>query len=132
MTAGMSEEEIYEKAKKRVEDKRGFFVHFTVYIVVNIMLALIWAFVTKGFPWFLFGYVVMAFLRGFGFFSPAGIHHFTVAGKFLILVGMCGIGLNTDFRNMCKLGWRPFLAGFMASALVALIALLTIYGVGIR
>ena len=53
MTAGMSEEEIYEKAKKRVEDKRGFFVHFTVYIVVNIMLALIWAFVTKGFPWFL-------------------------------------------------------------------------------
>jgi len=88
--------------------------------------------VLKGFPWFLFGYVVMAFLRGFGFFSPSGIHNFTVAGKFLILVGMCGIGLNTDLKNMSKLGWKPFLAGFMASAIVAVIAVVMIYIVGIR
>jgi len=88
--------------------------------------------VLRGFPWFLFGYVVMAFLRGFGFFSPAGIHNFTVAGKFLILVGMCGIGLNTDLKSMSKLGWKPFVAGFIASAIVAAIALIMIYIVGIR
>ena len=88
--------------------------------------------VLRGFPWFLFGYVVMAFLRGFGFFSPAGIHNFTVAGKFLILVGMCGIGLNTDLKSMSKLGWKPFIAGFIASAIVAVIALIMINIVGIR
>ena len=55
MTTGMTEEQIYEQAKKRVEEKKGFFIHFTVYIVVNIMLVLIWAFAAGGgFPWFIF------------------------------------------------------------------------------
>ena len=55
MTSGMSEEQIYEEARKRVEAKRGFFIHFTVYIVVNIVLVLIWAFAAgRGFPWFIF------------------------------------------------------------------------------
>jgi len=53
MPNGMSEEKIYERARKRVEDKKGFFIHFTVFIIVNIVLALIWVFATKGFPWFL-------------------------------------------------------------------------------
>ena len=55
MTTGMSEEQIYELAKKRVEEKRGFFTHLTVYILVNIMLVLIWRFANGGgFPWFIF------------------------------------------------------------------------------
>jgi hypothetical protein len=55
MATQMSEEQIYEQAKKRVEEKQGFFVHLTVYIIVNIMLVLIWAFAAvRGFPWFVF------------------------------------------------------------------------------
>ena len=55
MTDGMSEEQIYELAKKRVEAKRGFFTHLTVYILVNVMLVLIWRFADGGgFPWFIF------------------------------------------------------------------------------
>jgi len=55
MTKQMTEEQIYEQAKKRVEEKKGFFIHLTVYIVVNIMLVLIWAFAAGGgFPWFIF------------------------------------------------------------------------------
>lgn len=42
------------EAERRAEEKLGFYVHFTVYCVVNIMLFLIWLFATKGFPWFLF------------------------------------------------------------------------------
>ncbi|MFC1847295.1 2TM domain-containing protein [Chloroflexota bacterium] len=54
MTTGMSEEQIYEQAKKRVEEKKGFFIHLTVYIVVNIILVLVWAFAAGGgYPWFL-------------------------------------------------------------------------------
>ena len=55
MATGMSEEEIYELAKKRVEEKRSFFTHLTVYVIVNIMLVLIWRFASGGgFPWFIF------------------------------------------------------------------------------
>jgi hypothetical protein len=50
----MSEEEIYQRARKRVEEKKGFFSHLAVYIVVNAILVLIWAFTGRGdgYPWF--------------------------------------------------------------------------------
>lgn len=55
MSVQMSEEELYREARKRVEAKKGFFIHLTVYIIVNIMLVLIWAFPGGGgFPWFVF------------------------------------------------------------------------------
>ena len=55
MPTKMTEDEIYEQAKKRVEEKKGFIIHLTVYIVINIMLVLIWAFAAGGgFPWFIF------------------------------------------------------------------------------
>ena len=54
MSTGMSEEEIYREARKRVEEKKGFFTHLAVYIIVNIGLVLIWAFPAGGgYPWFL-------------------------------------------------------------------------------
>ena len=55
MAQGMSEEQIYGQAKRRVEVKRGFYIHLMIYIVVNLLLILIWAFVADGgFPWFIF------------------------------------------------------------------------------
>ena len=53
MVAPMSEEEIYAQARKRVEEKKGFFTHLAVYVIVNAMLILIWAFAAGGgYPWF--------------------------------------------------------------------------------
>ena len=59
MTDKMSEEQIYEEAKKRVEEKKEFRVHAIVYVVINAMLALIWWFTGAeitgaGVPWFVF------------------------------------------------------------------------------
>jgi len=54
MTTGMSEEEIYREARKRVEEKKGFYTHLTVYIGVNILLIIVWAVTGAGFPWFVF------------------------------------------------------------------------------
>ena len=54
MTNQMSEDEIYEQAKIRVEAKRGFYSHLIAYVVVNIILVLVWAFAAGGgYPWFL-------------------------------------------------------------------------------
>ena len=54
MATGMSEEEIYRLARKRVEEKKGFYIHFSIYIAVNIMLMIIWAVTGAGCPWFVF------------------------------------------------------------------------------
>jgi fatty acid desaturase len=52
MSHQMTEEEIYQKARRRVEEKKGFISHLAVYIVVNVVLVLIWAFTGAGYPWF--------------------------------------------------------------------------------
>jgi hypothetical protein len=50
----MSEEEIYEEAKKRVKDKKDFYSHLTAYAIVNIILVFVWALASGGgYPWFL-------------------------------------------------------------------------------
>lgn len=52
MTTGMSEEEIYEAAKKRVKEKRDFYGHLIAYLIVNSILILVWALSGGGYPWF--------------------------------------------------------------------------------
>ena len=54
MADDASEKELYEQAKKRVEEKKGFYTHLAVYLAVNTMLIIIWAVTGDGFPWFLF------------------------------------------------------------------------------
>ena len=72
MSKQMSEEQIYEQAKQRVEARKGFFVHLIVYICVNILLIIIWAFVAgAGFPWFIFplaGWGIGLLFHGLGVF----------------------------------------------------------------
>jgi hypothetical protein len=51
-----SDEELRKIARKTAENKASFYVHFVVYIAVNIFLIAIWA-ATSGidsFPWFVF------------------------------------------------------------------------------
>ena len=54
MSAQMSEEELYKLAQKKVEEKKGFYVHLGVYLSVNTLLIIIWAVTGAGFPWFVF------------------------------------------------------------------------------
>jgi hypothetical protein len=55
MANPMSEEQIYEEARKRVKAKKDFYTHLAAYICVNAFLIIIWAFASGGgFPWFVF------------------------------------------------------------------------------
>ena len=51
-----SDEELKRKARKRAEEKAGFYVHFGLYVIVNLFLIVIWWFTggPKAFPWFIF------------------------------------------------------------------------------
>ena len=54
MSTDMSEKELYEEARKRVEEKKGFYIHFGVYIIINLAFVVIWTATGAGFPWFIF------------------------------------------------------------------------------
>ncbi len=57
-----SDEELKALARTRAGERLGFYIHFTVYIVINILLVNIWWFVAgDGFAWFLFPLVFWGF-----------------------------------------------------------------------
>jgi hypothetical protein len=61
----------YEKAKKRVEEKMGFFSHLAVYAVVNTILIIINLTQSPGEYWFywpLLGWGIGVFFHGMGTF----------------------------------------------------------------
>ncbi len=49
-----SDEELRALARKRAEEKTGFYLHFTIYVIVNALLIVLWYFTGAGFPWFVF------------------------------------------------------------------------------
>ncbi|MFC1974396.1 2TM domain-containing protein [Chloroflexota bacterium] len=70
MASQMTEEQIYEEARKRVKVKRDFYKHLVVYLAVNIMLVLIWAFPAGGgYPWFLWVLGFWGLVLIFNFFD---------------------------------------------------------------
>jgi len=88
--------------------------------------------ILKAFPWFLFGYLGMAFFAASGFFTPEGTAFFGKVGKFLILMGMVGIGFGTDFIHIKKLGFKPLVIGIMGTVIVCLTSFITISVLGFR
>ncbi|MGM0492637.1 MAG: YeiH family protein [Armatimonadota bacterium] len=85
----------------------------------------------KGFPWFLFGYFVMVAMRSYGFFTEVAIDSFTSWGKFLILLGMAGIGLNTRFDAFKGIGGKPLVVGVIGAVILAVATLVLIRVFGI-
>ncbi len=73
MAKQMSEEKVYEEARKRVKAKRDFWGHFGTWAAINIILIIIWALGDRGNPWFLWPlgiwgvFVLFHFLRVFVF-----------------------------------------------------------------
>jgi hypothetical protein len=49
-----SDEELMREARKRAEEKVGFYTHFLIYVAVNLLLVLVWRFSGAGFSWFIF------------------------------------------------------------------------------
>jgi uncharacterized integral membrane protein (TIGR00698 family) len=89
----------------------------------------------KAVPLFLLGFLAFAMIRTIGdrtnLISASDwqwlIDHITQVGKFLVLVAMAGIGLNTRLGTMRQIGAKPFVVGLIASVLLAIISLLLIH-----
>lgn len=51
--------------------------------------------------------------------------------KFLMVAALAAIGLNTNFKALCRSGAKPMLHGFIVSLLVVLVAIAVEYAIGV-
>ena len=71
----MENQEAYQRAKRRVEAKFGFYIHLSVYIGVNILLMIINLSTSSQYLWFkwpLMGWGIGVFFHGMGVFVFSG------------------------------------------------------------
>jgi hypothetical protein len=71
----MENEETYQRARRRVEAKIGFYIHLAVYVGVNILLIIINLLTTPRSLWFiwpLMGWGIGIFFHGMSIFVFSG------------------------------------------------------------
>ena len=82
---------------------------------------------TKVFPWFVLYFLAASVISTFSNI-PAGISGFlTQAGKFMIVMAMACIGLNTNLAKLIKSGGKPILLGFICWAVLSATSLLAVH-----
>lgn len=83
------------------------------------------------FPWFILGFLLMSILCSLGLIPASAASMLKTISKFLMVMALAAIGLNTDFAKLCKSGAKPMLHGFIISLLVVLVAIGVEYALGI-
>ena len=50
-----SNKKLEDKAQKIIKEKTDFYIHFAIYIIVNLFIIIQWWWITdgEGFPWFI-------------------------------------------------------------------------------
>ncbi len=84
---------------------------------------------TKIFPWFVLGFVAASLISTFlpALISPQTGRLLAKAGKFVIVMAMSAIGLNTNLVKLVKNGAKPILLGLACWAVLAAVSLLVQY-----
>ncbi len=83
------------------------------------------------FPYFILGFLAMSALTSIGLLPAALVSVMKSVSKFLMVAALAAIGLNTNFKSLCRSGARPMLHGFIVSLLVVLVAIGVEYAIGI-
>lgn len=83
------------------------------------------------FPWFILGFLAMSGLTSLGLIPAAAASVLKNISKFLMVAALAAIGLNTDFKALCRSGARPMIHGFIVSLLVVIVAITVEYMIGV-
>lgn len=75
------------------------------------------------FPWFILGFVAASILTTFLPLSEALTDSLVQLSKFLIVMAMAAIGLNTNLVRLFKYGWRPILLGGICWFVLSVVSL---------
>lgn len=110
----------------------------TMIIPISIIFAIITAYAKKKeaqknpevnfnlvkiFPWFILWFLIASLLNTVGIFSKGMIPYINTLGKFMIVMALSAVGLNTDFKKMIKAGIKPMLLGLIVWFSVAIVSI---------
>ncbi len=79
--------------------------------------------IIKIFPWFVVGFLLTSVIRTFTSISVETASWLAQAGKFVIVMAMCAIGLNTNLLRLLKNGLKPITLGFLCWAAISVTSL---------
>lgn len=74
------------------------------------------------FPYFILLFIVMVGIKSTGFISADLSQNIASISKFLMVMALGAIGLNTNFNEVSESGIKPLLHGFIISSLVVLVS----------
>ena len=85
------------------------------------------------FPYFVLGFVAMILLRNIGdeiYLSNSYwieiIDYIKLFSKIFLTMAMAAIGLSTNLKDIRKMGYKPFIVGFISMLTVGIVCILTI------
>lgn len=87
--------------------------------------------VAKVFPWFVLGFLLSAVANTFLGIPAELSHSLTQLGKFMIVMAMAAIGLNTHLKKLLQNGLRPIMLGLGCWFAVASVSLLVQKAMGL-
>ena len=82
-------------------------------------------------PWFIGGFILTTGINTSGFLPVELAKMLGSFGKFLIVVAMVGIGLNTNLGQLIRNGARPILLGFICWFVLSVVSLAVQHQLGI-
>lgn len=82
------------------------------------------------FPWFILWFLIASLFKTIGIINGPISGILTEIGKFMIIIALSAIGLNSDLKKLMKTGFRPMLLGLIVWASVAAVSLLVQYITG--
>jgi uncharacterized integral membrane protein (TIGR00698 family) len=80
-------------------------------------------FLWEKFPKFVLGFLIVSLLATFGTFSKEQTADIANLSRWCFLLTFAGVGLRTDFREMRKQGFYPFIVGAIAEIVVTIATL---------
>ncbi|MBP1181342.1 putative sulfate exporter family transporter [Methylobacterium sp. PvR107] len=87
---------------------------------------------TKLVPWFILGFLALATLRSSGLVPDAAVKPLTQLAGVLTVLSMAALGLGVDVRILARVGGRVTLAVTASLAVLVLLSLALIRGLGIE
>src|SRR5262249_30013239 len=81
------------------------------------------AFLWNKFPKFILGFIVVSLVATFGAFTKEQAADIANLSRWAFLLTFAGVGLSTDFREMRKQGFYPFVVGAVGEIGIAILTL---------
>jgi uncharacterized integral membrane protein (TIGR00698 family) len=81
------------------------------------------AFIWQKFPKFVLGFLAVSAIATAGWLTKGQTANLANVSKWAFLLTFAGVGLNTDFRQIARTGWRPLVVAVIGLTVVASVSL---------